>query len=1261
MSPFIPEYLAPWHSRLFSSWVKPLLKIGSKRTLREEELLPLNPPEESRRCVEEFTQAFQKNSQQQQPILLSIVRIHKTIIIAAIILGLLHSITSVAIPFLLRELLNFLEQPQSKISYGFLLAGSMFILSFISWLAIHHCFLTAGKLAFRIRAGLVGAVYQKSLQLKPEARQNFSVGKIVNLMSKDVQNVYLAAESFVVLIMAVVVVIAAVSLTYFILGTASFAGIIILIISLPLSNKIARRMEGTIQRINNFSDRRVGLINDILNGIRVVKFYAWERNFSQNISAIREQEIKELNKFTLQAAVLNLIFLSTPVMVALVTFSCHVLLGRGLNVADVFSGLACFNLLQRPLLHIPNLVVSFVEGQVSARRLESFLKLPSFPETPASQLPVGSVQVSNAYFSWQEGKSSLRHITLDIKPGEFVAVVGAAGSGKSSFLSSLMGELELLQGHREVSGRIAYVSQQAWILNRSVRENILFDTDLKDRKYDLVLQACCLTEDLDTFPDGDYTEIGERGINLSGGQKQRVSLARAVYSDADIFLLDDPFSALDNIVGRQILQQCLLGMLGNKTRILVTHRLDYAMVADRIIVVERGRIKEVGLPKELQKKNSQFGRMLRTYRDVDGKGIEANSDSSNLVVGGGEDDANNLENAPENTKVENQISRLKRNGDLEQHVLVAKTSGRIIEEEERPTGAVKAEMYFSYIRMLGTKTALLFVVGLFILREVASVGSDLWLAYWASDERSPAALFLIGFILLGIIAATITFLRSIYMALRGVKAAQKLHNSLLYGVLHAPLSFFEATPIGRVLNRFSLDQKVIDQQVIFKFLDGISTLFLLLSSAVVIIGATPLALVAIVPLAWGYYHIQKYFRASAREVNRLEAIAHSPIYAHFSETLAGTSTIRAFGLERLFTQEIYVKVDQSQRALFTQLCLERWLSLRLDIMGVILVGTAAVLAVLSRNTLAPGLAGLSITYAMSVTGALGRAVHAIAELEISMNSVQRMQDYANLPPERWQGRQQINADWPQAGGIRFDALEVRYRQELEPALKGISCEIAPGEKIGVVGRTGSGKSTLLLSLFRLVERSQGQIYIDGIDIADIPLQELRSRLTIVPQEPVLFQGTIRSNLDPFNEFTDDQLWQSLQRAHLKDVIQNLSAGLDTDVKEGGVNLSMGQRQLLCLARALLKNTRILLLDEATANVDYQTDNLIKQTLHDDFADCTVVTIAHRIHTAINADRIMVMEQGRIVEFDSPKVLLAKAESILRNMMSESTLHQPSVD
>ncbi|MBE9038714.1 ABC transporter transmembrane domain-containing protein [aff. Roholtiella sp. LEGE 12411] len=1247
MSPLIPEYQAPWYSRLFTSWVKPLLDIGNRRTLEKEELFPLNPLEESHKCAEQLTQALQQNSQKQHPILLSIVLIHKNIFISAISLGILHSMASVVTPFLFRYLLNFLEQPQSKTYYGLLLAGGMFISSFLSWLAIHHCFLTAGKLGFRIRAGLVGAVYQKSLQLKPESQQNFPVGTIVNLMSKDVQNVYLAAESFVILIMAIVVVIAAIFLTYLILGTASFAGILTLIISLPLSSQIARRMEGAVKRSNHFADRRVGLINDILNGIRVVKFYAWERNFSSNLSAIREQEIKELKQFAWQAALLNLIFLATPIMVAMVTFTCHVLLGKGLNVADVFSGLACFNLLQRPLLHIPNLVVSFVEGQVSIRRLESFLNLPSFTKLPASELPVGSVQLSNVSCSWQiEETATLKNISIDIKPGEFVAVVGSAGSGKSSLFSCLMGELELLQGHREVSGRIAYVSQQAWILNQSVRDNILFNADLKEQQYELVLQACCLTEDLETFASGDSTEIGERGINLSGGQKQRVSLARAVYKDADVFFLDDPFSALDNIVGRQILQQCLLGILGKKTRILVTHNLDYAMASDRIIFLEQGTITEVGTPQELQERDGKFAQMLKMYEYNDGKKIGGNDNLINLDLSGDEGDTNTLKCNPHRAKLATQINA------LEQQPIITANS-RIIEEEERASGAVKAELYFSYIRMLGTKPSLLFIVGLFILREILSIGSDLWLAYWAADGRNPGALFLTGFILLGIFVGIITFLRAIYMALRGVNAANKIHKQLLSGVLHAPLSFFEATPSGRVLNRFSKDQKIIDQQVIFKFLEGMSTLFLLLSSVVVIIGATPLALVAIVPLVWGYYNIQKYFRASARDVNRLEAIAHSPIYAHFSETLVGASTIRAFGCEQLFILEIYRKIDQSQRALFTQLCLERWLSLRLDIMGVLLVGTVAVSAVMSRNILASGLAGLSITYAMSVTGALGRAVHAIAELEISMNSIQRTQHYANLPPEKWQGRQTINADWPLAGKIEIAALEVRYRPELEPALKGISCAIAPGEKIGVVGRTGSGKSTLLLSLFRMVEPTQGHIYIDDVDIAKIPLQELRSRLTIIPQEPVLFQGTIRTNLDPFHEFTDQQLWQSLQRAHLQGVIKHLSAGLDTDIKEGGANLSMGERQLLCLARALLKNTRILLLDEATANVDYETDNLIKQTLNDDFAHCTVVTIAHRIHTVIDADRIMAMEQGRIMEFDSPKVLLTKPESILRKMVSQS--------
>lgn len=1246
MSELKAEHLTSWHARLFTSWVRPLLRLGATRPIGSQDLFPLNPEETAQRCAPLLERALHENRGRKSPVVSALIANHKGIFWFSLMLAFAHLVTNLAAPFLLRMLLTLLADPLAAPREGMALAGAIIAASYVSWLMIHHCFLSSVKLSLRIRSGLVSAVYRKSLALTPAAQKDTSLGTIVNMMSKDVENVFVAGQNMIVFIMASVEVVAAIALIYAILGPSSLAGIAVLLLSIPISNRIADRMKGTAGALAQLSDKRVGLMSDLLRGIRVVKFYAWEKSFARRIDGVREQELVQLRRFSWQSATLNLVFLCSPILVAVVTFSVHVLLGGRLRVADVFPVLAIFGILRPPLLHLPNLVSSFMGGRVSVVRLDAFLALPEIPKAVACALPPGSVRMAKAAFCWSAKEPVLRGLDLEIRPGELVAVVGRPGAGKSSLLSAIIGDLARVAGESVVCGKLAYVPQQAFLLNATVRDNILFGAPFDEERYARVLEASCLEEDLAALPAGDLTEIGERAVNLSGGQKQRLSIARAAYAAADIVLLDDPFSALDNIVGRHVLRRCLLDVMQGTTRVLVTHRLDYATTADRVFLVEDGVIVESGTVAALTVGGGRFQKMLADYqRGYDTSAPGASPATSDSVAPRAGVEPRGRPAIDLRAPATDPVIASEPTSEL---------AGRTIEVEERAVGAVKREVYLGYVKMLGGAPTILGVLGIFLVRECLSVGSDLWLALF-SQNRGAGVTFLLGLGVLGALAAGATFARAITVSLRGVHAARILHTKMLRGVMRAPLSFFEATPIGRVLNRFSKDLRAIDEQVIFRYLDTTSTAFLLLSSALVITIATPLALIAIVPVAWLYLRLQRYVRPSLREVNRVESIAHSPLYAHFSETLSGLSSIRAYRTEARFQDECLRRLEQSQRAVFTQNAVDQWMSLRLDTAGVAVVGVAALLAVASRRSVEPEIAALSITYAMMLTGVLARAVRSSAALEIGMNSVERAEQYAQLVPEQWEGRgEEPSVDWPQAGRIAIQGLEMRYKKGLELTLRGISCVIAPGQKIGIVGRTGSGKSTLLLCLFRMVEVERGSIVIDGVDIAGLSLEVLRSHITIIPQDPVLFQGTIRSNLDPEGSATDEELWAALRRGHLEAVITRLPDGLMTDVGDGEATLSAGQRQLLCLARALLRNTRILLLDEATASVDHETDGLVQSTVRQDFAHCTVLTIAHRVHTVVDYDRVMVLDHGKLVEFDAPGALLARTTSVFRHMAREES-------
>ena len=822
--------------------------------------------------------------------------------------------------------------------------------------------------------------------------------------------------------------------------------------------------------------------------------------------------------------------------------------------------------------------------------------------------------------------SQLYDISIKIPVGKLVAIVGPVGSGKSTLLSSIIGEATKVSGSVFINGSIGFASQQPWIQNASIKDNIVFGLDFDEERYLKAIRDSALEKDLEILEDGDLTEIGERGINLSGGQKQRVSLARLLYFNADICLLDDPLSAVDIHVGKYLFQHCLKGGLGSKTRLLVTHQLHFLPYVDSIIVLKEGTIVEQGTFTELMKRKGEFALFLQT-QEID-----------------------QLKEDPVEVP-EEKSDALERIKKMLQEKNLREARG-LMQEEDRSTGAVEAKIWISYLISSGFWIFLAFFST--ILFQVIRVFNDYWLVFWLQDSFSGSILmYQLSYIGLSLAQTFAVWLFSFCFAKGSVSGAKTLHERALQRVLRAPLSFFETTPVGRILNRFSKDQDGVDNAV----LDSIRRFVVNFTNAIsvfaVIMINSPLFGVPLFFIVIFYYYVQNHYRKTSRELKRIDSVSRSPLYAQIGESLGGLSTIRAFREEPRFIEVNGRLLKNNHKPYYYLMSATQWLSLRLEFASAFVVFFAALFGVLSRENPAytASKLGLTLTYAFTVTMVINICIKLFIEAEIAMNQVERI-DYfgTSLKQEAplFIPETKPKAEWPDQGVIEFRNVSARYSESLPLILKSISFRTKSCEKIGIVGRTGSGKSTIIQALFRMIEVSEGSIWIDGVDIKSLGLSELRQKIGIIPQDPVLFSETVRKNLDPFMQCDDKRLWDCLERSSMKSKIQEMG-GLESMIDFFGANLSVGQRQLLCLARALVLEPKILVMDEATANVDYETDEKIQKCLREDLKDCTLVTIAHRINTILDYDRILVLDQGKVAEFDKPSELLSRPNGLLASM------------
>ncbi len=1337
------------------------------------------------------------------PVVLALVALYRRPFFVVGLVRLLTTLVGFFPPMIIKSLLGSLES--GKIRTAQRLTLTLFVCITAKLLLINQYFYKIQYLGSKVGGALSTAVYRKSLRLSPSARQSVAIGEITNYMQLDAQHVASLIGHLHPLWDSSLQIIGCSFLLHRLLGPSAWVGVAIMTCLVPLNAMVFQQLAKYRMEILGRTDQRVRVVNEILLGIRAIKFYSWENAFKDRVDDLHENELRVLrNTISLRSFVMALVN-TVPAMVIGLSLVTYSYLGNTLHPSTVFAAIALFSALRFPLYFLPVTLASLLESIPSINRLSGFLVseevIPYVQrqnDAPRRYSDDTAVSIESGVFTWaqatpiysasqkvkesSEGESgngnartplmntpvhtpSLHGIQLEVKKGELVAIVGEVGTGKSSLLSALLGEIRRIAGHVYVNGSITYVPQSPWIPNDTLYGNVLFGSDYKKDRYKEALFASCLEHDLELLDFGDMTEIGEQGVNLSGGQKQRLSIARALYKGADVYVLDDPLSALDPQVGQEVFDRCICGTMARDgaTRVLVTNQVQYLPFVDRVIVmgklngVEGGTIIDQGTYEELQtrshnllgavssksvqavaEKASSGTEMTSEFPVTHSyiQGVEKSPETTTTPYGLGSpldssitEAATFIVNAvpssstppsdvhPSSSTTEEGAVELETEEEQESaaaptpsmlplchiptstnrssteavgveatslpsktKVLGAKNGtaakGMLMSKEDRATGAVPLSTYLSYLRAAGRPLQLLALCTSFLIGNLAVQLQQWVVSFWTSDPNylSHTRLFylssLVGFT---IMVAIFAQLSTIFTWLLGIKAARKMHRKMLHRVLHAPVAYFDTNPIGRIVQRFSKDTNSIDQELpglIAMTVDAFVAMIACLGS---ISFAAPVFTTVIAPLAYLYIKIANYSRPASRELQRLINITRSPIYAHFGESLGGLTAIRAFGQSQRFISRNEYLQNKHIAAFLSKKAADRWLSVRLELLGSMAVLISGLLSVRAakRGSVAASLAGISLTNALMVTGLFNWVFRCYMDTESLMTGVERVLHTSTKTPQEalqrvYAPKREQSSDlpectddavlqqtsWPWEGGIEFRGVNMRYRPGVNLSLMGVDLAIKPGERVGVVGRTGSGKSSLLQALFRMVELESGTVLLDGVDCRRVGISTLRSSLTIIPQDPVLFSGTLRSNLDPYWSFSDDEVVNALKSAKLDPQLCSQS-GLVSQVVEHGLNFSAGQRQLICLARALLKRkrTRVLILDEATSSIDIGTDELIQSVIAQAFQNTTVITIAHRQNTILNSDRVLVMDKGRVAEFGSPQELLKNPKSLYLLLLS----------
>ncbi|XP_076579274.1 ATP-binding cassette sub-family C member 4-like [Chaetodon auriga] len=1263
-----PVATAGFLSKIFFWWLNPLFRIGYKRRLEEDDMFQVLPEDGSETLGQDLHRYWDHEVQLatkelRQP------RLSKAIIKcywkSYAVLGfftLIEEVIKVVQPVVLGQMILYFENydpDDTKAFHETLGYAAGLSICTIGLALLHHLyFYHVQRAGMKIRVAMCHMIYKKALCLSSSAMGKTTTGQIVNLLSNDVNKFDEVTIFLHFLWVGPLQAAVVVGLLWMEIGPSCLAGMVVLMFLMPVQTLFGRLFSKFRSKTAVLTDNRIRTMNEVVSGIRIIKMYAWEKPFAALVSDVRSKEISKIMKSSYLRGLNMASFFCASKIIVFVTFTLYVLLGNTITASRVFVTVSLYSAVRLTVtLFFPSAVEKLFESRVSIRRIQEFLLLDEIeknhPALPQDEKKDASVEIQDLTCYWDKSLDapSLQNISFTLNSNKLLAVIGPVGAGKSSLLSSILGELPDEKGVLKVKGQLTYAAQQPWVFPGTIRSNILFGKELNAKKYEQVIKACALKRDMELLPEGDLTLIGDRGATLSGGQKARVNLARAVYQDADIYLLDDPLSAVDAEVGRHLFEQCICGMLKNKPRILVTHQLQYLKAADQILVLKEGHMVAKGTYTELQQSGLDFTSLLKEEEEQQQQPTLDSPTRSRTL---------SQNSALSHTSSVHSV----KDGDQ-----LPAEPVQTVAEESRAHGTIGVSLYVKYLRAGASVLVLVIVILMNLLAQGAYIMQDWWLAYWADEQEKLIPTnttivqnvtkeldrdFYLG-IYGGLTLATIVFgfIRNLMLFNVLVRCAQCLHNRMFYAILRTPVRFFDINPIGRVLNRFSKDIGQLDSNMPWTFVDFIQVFLQILGVIAVSVSVIPWILIPVVPLLVIFIFLRRYFLQTSRDIKRLESTTRSPVFSHLSSSLQGLWTIRAFGAEERFQKAFDAHQDLHSGAWFLFLTTSRWFALRLDGMCSIFVTVTTFGCLLLRDQLDAGSVGLALSYSVTLMGMFQWGVRQSAEVENMMTSVERVVEYTNLENEApWETKKRPPPDWPSKGLVTFDQVSFSYSDDGPMVLHGMKAMFRAREKIGIVGRTGAGKSSLVSALFRLAE-PQGKIYIDGVLTSEIGLHDLRQKMSIIPQDPVLFTGSMRKNLDPFNQHTDEELWNALQEVQLKAVVEELPAKLETVLAESGSNFSVGQRQLVCLARAILRKNRILVIDEATANVDPRTDELIQKTIREKFRDCTVLTIAHRLNTIIDSDRILVLDAGKIHAYDDPYTLLQDPKGIFYKMVQQT--------
>ncbi|CAF1384435.1 unnamed protein product [Rotaria sordida] len=1289
-----PLLQANFFSRFFHCWLSALITKSHKQgTLHLDDLYDLPAYLESTPLTDKLEANWIDEIRQcpQNPNLIRATL--RTVGWKLFLIGLLlipFELLNVIQPLLVIYLIRFFEPCSTMFSWQAWLTASAVILSlFCMNLLFHQYVYHIQMCAIQMRVAYSGLIFRKVLRLSSHAMNNFSSGQITNLLANDVQKAEVVQYCLNYLWIAPLQIIIVIFLLWHFVKYIAFIAVgytLLLLLIQPLFSRLFLHLRTEILKI---TDERVKIMSEIIKSMRIVKMYCWESAFERKIRHIRTREVMKTTLFmmftcietVLSNSYINIIFLM--MYGAMWTFNIkfdtglftllYVLLNYTRQCCITFFNFAIHDVLnyiaaQKRIRTFLLLDESERDNRLLSISSKDTVAIDTIDKNSIKRTSEVICNLKQAHWEKNE-KFSLRNILFDAHPGDLICIIGPVGSGKSSLLQTLTGEITYFDGKVRLYGSFCYVPQESWIFSSSIKNNILFGKEYNHRLFQRIIHATALDIDFVQLSHGANTLVGDQGVMLSGGQKARVNMARALYRDADIYLLDDPLSAVDAKVSKHLFEQSIKKYLHNKICILVTHQIQFLQDATKIIVLDNGEMIQMGTYEELLISSSTFAQLLEDINQHEQEQEQQSVSLSNQrsTVGS--------------------ISSEKENADEEDMNLLPKNL------ETKQEGTVNWKVYISYLQAgVGVISGILLIIIIFGSQQVISIYSNWWLAAWSNDEshrhqnstncmsirdnktdiiyrmndiewnthrnRRFYIFSILVFLLLFLI-----FLRTVFCRLLCLNAGRILHNKMFTRLIRCPISFFDTNPVGRILNRFTSDVATMDDSLpmtVFEFLSGLSQVL----GTIILVGLINLwSFIPAIIASSGMLFLRYRYAPCSRDLKRLVGTTRSPVYSQLTSTIHGLKVIRSYHAENISSKEFHSHLDNNTRVMYLMTTLNRWSAMRFDWVSLIFIALVIILAIIvrvSQYQFSPVEIALTLTYSITLMGIFQFTIRQSVEVETQMTAVERVLEYCSLDQESSIQQRSIKyrppTNWPSQGRIVFENVSMSHSKESYAplALHHISLVIKPNEKIGIVGRTGAGKSSFIQTLFRMGTLVDGHIIIDNIDITTIELEDVRRRISIIPQDPILFTGTMRSNLDPFGFYSDAEIWNALEQVQLKTLVTNrMSNGLHSFVSESGSNLSVGQKQLVCLARAILKKSKILVIDEATANVDNVTDELIQKAIRDKFKECTVLTIAHRLRTVIDSDRIMVLSNGMLVEFDSPQVLLSNANSYFTSLVEQT--------